>query len=127
MKKIILSLLVCITILTGCSVLGNDDTEVEIRVKNSSTYTIESLRISTGGGDHTYETLAPGEISTYKAYDFSYSYFFTSFSIDTNQFVQQPIDYVGESKIKGGRYTFDITVETFEGRPIHFTGDLKKN
>ena len=127
MKKLFALLFVCLIILTGCSVVGNDDTEVEIRVKNSSTYTIENLRISTGGGDYIYETLAPGEFSTYKEYDFSYSYFFVSLSIDTNQFVQQPVDYVGESKIKSGQYTFDIAVETFEDRPIHFVGKLNKD
>ncbi len=127
MKKITISLFIYALVFTGCNVVGNNDTEVEIRVKNNSSYTIEGFRISTGGGDFTYETLAPGEVSDYKLYDYSYSYFFVSFSIDTNDFVKQPIDYVGESKIKNGKYTYNIAIETFEDRPDYFTGDLKKD
>ncbi len=127
MKKIIGSLFISVLIFAGCNVVGNDDTEVEIRVQNTSSFAIENLRISTGGGDFTYKSLEPGEFSDYKIYDYSYSYFFTSFSIDTNNFVQQPIDYVGESKIKNGKYTYRISVQTFEDRPDYFTGDLKKD
>jgi hypothetical protein len=39
----------------------------------------------------------------------------------------QPIDYVGESKIDGGNYTYEISVETQEEVPIYFTGELRKD
>lgn len=127
MKNLIAHLFITVLFFAGCNVAGNEDTDVEIRVKNNSAYTIEGLRISTGGGDYTYETLSPGETSTYKMYDYSYSYFFVSFSIDTEGFAQQPVDYVGESKIKSGQYTYNIDIETFEGRPDYFVGNLKKD
>lgn len=127
MKKIITSLLISVLAFTACNLIGNEDMGVEIRVKNASSYTIENLRIATGGGDFTYETLIPGQVSDYKLYDFSYNYFFVSFSIDTNSFVQQPIDYVGESRIKNGKYTYNIAIETFEERPDYFIGDLRKD
>lgn len=127
MKKIIAPLFISILVITGCNVVGNEDTEVEIRVQNTSSFTIESLRIATGGGDFTYETLTPGQISDYNLFDYSYSYFFVSFSIDTNSFIQQPIDYVGESKIKTGKYTYNIAIETLGDRPDYFIGDLKKD
>ncbi|MBO6522339.1 MAG: hypothetical protein JJ971_00810 [Balneolaceae bacterium] len=127
MKNLTASLFISALIFAGCNVVGNDDTEVEIRVQNTSSFTIEGLRIATGGGDFIYESLQPGEVSDYKLYDYSYSYFFVSFSIDTNNFVQQPIDYVGESKIKNGKYTYRISIQTFEDRPDYFIGDLKKD
>ncbi len=126
-QSLVASLFISVLIL-GCSVLsGSEETEVEIRVRNSSPYTIENMRISTGGGDYTYETLQPGERSEYKLYDYSYSYFFVSLTIDTAAFAQVPIDYVGESRIKSGRYTYDLRVETFEDLPISFSGQLFKD
>lgn len=127
MRNITVLVLIGLFAFTNCDVIGSNDTEVRIRVKNSSTYTIENLRINTGGGEYVYEEISPGEVSDYDEYDYSYSYFFVSFSVDTSNFVRQPIDYVGESKIKSGKYTFDISIETFENRPTHFSGNLKKD
>lgn len=127
MKKITASFLISVLAFAACNIIGNEVTGVEIRVKNASSYTIENLRIATGGGDFSYETLEPGKVSDYKLYDYSYSYFYTSFSIDTSEFVQQPIDYVGESKIKNGKYTYSISIQNYEDRPDSFIGDLKKD
>ncbi len=127
MKNMIAVCFAGLLALTNCDLVGSDNTDVKIRVQNSSAYTIENLRINTGGGEYVYEEISPGEVSDYSEYDYSYSYFFVSFSVDTTNFVRQPVDYVGEAKIKSGKYTFDISFESFENRPLYFSGDLKKD
>ena len=127
MKNVIYSLLVLIVITTGCNVASQDGDNVQIRVSNESTYPLQNFRINTGGGDNTYGTINAGSKSDYASYEYSYNYFYVSVDIDTSTFVIQPIDYVGESKIKPGKYTYSISVETVGDQPVSFTGQLRKD
>ncbi len=84
--------------------------EVHIRIRNTSSYTYDSVYVNTSGGTNTYGTITPNTVSDYKTYDFAYSYAYTSLYIDTVNYRLIPIDYVGENKLPGGSYTYEISV-----------------
>lgn len=48
--------------------------------------------------------------SEYKTFDFAYRYAFVEFEIDGETFTLQPIDYVGETPLENGKYSYKINV-----------------
>ena len=88
----------------------NNEQTVQLRVKNASGYTYDSVLVNTSGGENTYGTIAPGTTSDYKAFDFAYHYGFIKLQINSEVFILQPIDYVGERKLKSGKYTYEVSV-----------------
>ena len=83
--------------------------DVEIAVENKSAFTIDSVFINTSGGENLYGTVGRNKTSEYKSYRFSYSYFYTRFKVGNKEFINQPIDYVGEERIDNGKYVFEIS------------------
>ena len=92
-------------LLTSCT-----SKEVQLRVRNSSAYTYDSVSVNTSGGENTYGSVPAGAVSDYKTFDFAYRYAYISLKIDTVSYILQPIDYVGETKLKSGNYTYEVSV-----------------
>jgi|GEM_PF-3484984 len=84
--------------------------EAQLRVRNTSTYIYDSVLVNTSGGTNTYATINPGTVSDYKTYDFAYSYAYISLYVDAVHYQLIPIDYVGEQKLTGGSYTYEVSV-----------------
>jgi hypothetical protein len=84
--------------------------EVNLRIRNTSPYTYDSVVVNTTGSENTYGTIAPGTASDYKVFDYAYSYAHISLYIDTAHYQLIPIDYVGEQKLKSGNYTYEVSV-----------------
>jgi len=107
MKRIYL-LLISIFIL-GCS--QSDDTvakDILIRVKNASQFEFNDVLVNTSGGEQNFGNININQDSDYKSFDFAYHYAFIELKIDGNTFTLQPIDYVGETKLDNGKYTYEI-------------------
>lgn len=83
---------------------------VLIRVENGTGYDITEVFVSGPEDDHQYGDLKVGEKSDYKTYEEAYRYAFCTFNIDTSQFTIQPIDFVGESLLKPGKYAYRLTI-----------------
>ena len=60
-------------------------------------------------------SLAPGEVSAYQRADGAYSYGALKVVADGVERRIQPIDFVGETPLSAGRYTFVIVASTFPG------------
>ncbi|MCB0502211.1 MAG: hypothetical protein KDD32_05975 [Bacteroidetes bacterium] len=112
MKKHILLLSCVFLLINSCIDPLNPKRNVLIRVNNVSPYDFEDLLVNTSGGENEYGNLGSDLISVYKSYDFAYQYAYVSLTIDGKEFVLQPIDYVGETKIPNGKYTYEINVDT---------------
>ena len=91
--------------LTSCTT-----NEVQIRVRNSSSYTYDNVVVNTSGGENTYSTIPAGAVSDYKTFDFAYSYTQITLNISSIPYSLIPIDYVGEQKLKSGKYTYEVSV-----------------
>ncbi|NER14730.1 hypothetical protein GWK08_14835 [Leptobacterium flavescens] len=113
MKKIVLiAVLGMFLSLTACS--GDDDnsnpevSQVEIRIRNASTVEYTDIIVNTSGGENTYGDLSSDVTSEYKTFDFAYRYAYIELKINGEIFTIQPIDYVGETKLTPGKYTYEI-------------------
>ncbi|MBA4746237.1 MAG: hypothetical protein H2058_13355 [Muricauda sp.] len=102
MKKLF-SLLSVLVI--GCS-SDNSDAEVYIRLSNVSTYDYQNITVNTSTGPLDYDNLDSGEISEYQVVAKAYSYAFVELEIAEETYTIQPIDYVGESTLSSGYYTY---------------------
>lgn len=114
MKKLVL--LFVIGVLFSCSNDTNDDTlvpqtsSVQIRIQNASSFKFENIIVASGGKTVSYENLLFNRKSTYKTFDIAYSYAFVELQINGKTYTIQPIDYVGETPLDNGNYTYKITV-----------------
>ena len=86
---------------------------VEIRVKNTSDFSYVNLTVSIMESNN-YGSLGPGKLSEYKTFSEAYRYAYVSLEIEGEALILQPIDYVGETPLKKGKYTYHISM-TREG------------
>jgi len=100
--------LLIVILFFGCS--PNDDEITLIRVKNLSSFDFVDVIVNTSGGENNYGNILAETISGYKSFDFAYSYAFIELKINNDTYTVQPIDYVGETPIKPGKYTYQIDV-----------------
>ena len=90
----------------GCS--SDDDVEVYIRLENVSSHNYENITVNTWNNPLDYGNLGTGEVSDYQMVTKAYRYAFVELEIDGETYTIQPIDYVGESTLGSGYYTYQI-------------------
>ena len=87
---------------------------VLIRIENSTGHDITDIFVSGPEDEHHYGDLQEGKKSTYKTYEKAYRYAFCTFMIGDSLFTIQPIDFVGESLLEPGKYTYRLTISDLE-------------
>ena len=108
MKKAIYFLLVTLFITGGCA---REDNTVRIRIKNASNFDFENVYVNTGGAENTYGDLSAGQVTEYKEFVSAYRYAYIRLVVNGHMATLQPIDYVGETHLTGGKYTYEITTD----------------
>ena len=83
---------------------------MELRFENGSQQTFDLLHVAFSRVAE-FEDLRPGEVTEYQEFNDSYSYGFVRAVIGTDEYVIEPIDYVGESKLESGKYTFVYRID----------------
>ncbi len=101
MKKIYILVL---TILLFNCISDNETNQVRLRVSNTSDYDYKNIIVR----NSSFNNLNSGETSAYQIFDYAYSYDFIELQIDGKTYTIQPIDFVGESKLKSGDYSYAI-------------------
>lgn len=112
MRQYVFILVSLLFLLNSCVDGLNPRRNVLIRVENVSQFNYTKLVVNTSGGEQEYGNLGTGQISVYKDFDFAYEYAIVSLVIDGEILTLQPIDYVGETKLPNGKYTYQIDVIT---------------
>lgn len=99
--------------------------EVQLRVQNISKFKLDEVVLQPGTPSvQTYLGLEPGQTSSYQPFEFTYAYGYVRTIIGTDTLTLQPIDYVGETRIYDGAYTFIIDV-IGEERPEYLVLDFQ--
>jgi hypothetical protein len=91
----------------GC---GGGGPPVELRFENASQQTFDLLHVAFGRVAE-FEGLRPGELTEYQEFNDSYGYGYVRAVIGTEEYVIEPIDYVGERKLASGKYTFAFRID----------------
>ena len=114
MKKVYVLFLVGLLIM-GFNCDNDLASEVEIRLKNVGMSTYTDIKI---GNNHTYDDIAPGETTDYQVYEEAYRYAYVSLEVNDEVYILQPIDFVGETKLENGKYTYELEAVESNGMRI---------
>ena len=82
----------------------------EIRVANRSNVPIEQVRIQFPSQTEEYGTIPPQGVTEYRVVKLAYRYARIEAKVRGEEVLLQPIDYVGEKQLRGGKYTYVLTV-----------------
>lgn len=99
----------------------NDDEAIasgklNIRLANRSGYNFTNIVVDTSTGENSFDNLLPGQKSKYKTFERAYRYAFIEVDIAGKTYTIQPIDYVGESPLENGNYTYEISANNSQNR-----------
>lgn len=123
MKQLAVLLVVTVLILCSCSEAENP-TGVLIRVENSSTVDFQDIIISSGAGQVEFRNVAGGAKSGYKSFETAYRYGYVKLNTEGKELVMQPFDYVGETPLSPGFYTYKLGLENSGSSTSYLTLEL---
>ena len=108
MKPIrLLSICLCLFFVT-CT--KDNNSSVQIRIENISQSDFTDVYADTSGGTHDFGDVKAGHTSDYASFDMAYRYAYIQLKVGTQVYTLQPIDYVGETPLEEGNYTYAIDV-----------------
>lgn len=107
-----LIILAFLTSLFSCSEAEIDPSAMNIRLANTSNFDYKNIVINTITGNVGFGDLNSGEYSEYRAFEKAYRYAYVELEINGNTLKLQPIDYVGETPLKNGKYTYEIYTDS---------------
>lgn len=106
-------LILLILVATSLKCTGDKEGDIRfstiyLRLSNVSAFNYENIIVNTSTGNVSFENLNSGQTSEYQAFEVAYRYAFIELEIDGSTCTLQPIDYVGETPLKKGSYTYQI-------------------
>jgi hypothetical protein len=105
---------------------GSSSGDIFIRVSNASPYQFNNIEVKAPGGEHTYGAVAAGQKSAYKQFTKAYRYAYIKLAAQGQDLVLQPFDYVGETPLPPGQYTYVLEVVTGNQNQNQLTIRLEK-
>lgn len=111
-----LLVLLALTLALACETIAVSTAPVEFRVENASVEVMEGVRVGFPAMDVSYGDVGPAEVTEYRTVDRAYRYAWVQTVVDGDTLTIQPIDYVGETLLDGGRYTYRLGLH--EGRSL---------
>ena len=97
--------------------------DVQIRIMNSSSFAFDRVDVVFPEDEVSYGSIRANSASAYRDVSKAYRYAYIEVEIGGEELVIQPIDYVGESLLRSGRYTYVLNV-TIEG---HLSLDFRED
>ena len=108
---------VALTAVAACdNPFTSDDTR--IRLRNASAFELTAVTFAPGSPRLEFARIAAGETTAYVTVDNAYSYGYLDLLVGGEHRRLQPIDYMGESYIGDGQFTYVITVDAASRNPI---------
>jgi hypothetical protein len=104
---VVVAVLLIVTLLTGLVVVSSIKVPVsQIRIRNSTDRNLQSVEVGRG----YYGSIGRGAVSDYQAWGPAYKYARVSLVADGKPMLLQPIDYVGETPLGPGRFTYILSL-----------------
>lgn len=109
--------LLLLTLVLACeTIVSGSPDRLEIRVENASASLMEDVLVWFPDQRVEYGDVEPGAATAYQVIDKAYRYAYVEAAVEGDTLVLQPIDYVGETLLEGGRYTYRL--DLFDGRSL---------
>ena len=108
MKKLLASVLLASSLMISCTDQDDDLDSVNVRIKNNSSFVFDEVIV--GAAMEPHLNIAPGSFSNYFVYEEAYRYAYIEITSGEETFVLQPIDFVGETPLPIGFYTYELDV-----------------
>ena len=100
-----------VAVIPGCGNPFSTDDGTHIRLRNSSSFVLTAVTFQPGEPELEFARIEPGEATDYVQVDNAYPYGYLDVTVNGARRVIQPIDYVGESYIGDGRFTYVIAID----------------
>jgi hypothetical protein len=110
MRYLLLCLCACLSLFACKKEDAGAERDIFIRVSNASQYQFDNIVVKAPGGENTYGTVAAGQKSDYKQFTQAYRYAYIKVTAQGQDLVLQPFDYVGETPLTPGQYTYVLDV-----------------
>ncbi|MDR8393688.1 hypothetical protein NC796_21215 [Aliifodinibius sp. S!AR15-10] len=125
-RHVITSILL-ITLMAGCDTTSSIESDVLIRIQNNSSYTLNDLKVVFPEDEVAYGDVSGGKKSGYEQVIKAYRYAYIETVVREKKLVLQPIDYVGESLLDHGRYTYELSIheETYNSENYRYSLSLQ--
>jgi len=98
-----LYLLIIVACLCGCR------KEVRLRIANRSDVELLNVVVRFPSQTEKYGNILPGRTTEYRKVNKAYRYAYIEAVIEGKEAILQPQDYVGESLLSGGNYTYSLS------------------
>ncbi|MEP0712676.1 hypothetical protein [Algoriphagus sp.] len=110
-------------LVTAC--IDDPDPEgILIRVENASSVDFKDIRISSGSTPVEFSDVKAGKKSEYKEFESAYRYGFVSLLANGTELRIQPFDYVGETPLSKGYYTYKLDIDDSNPDNIYLLMEL---
>ncbi|MCM4153872.1 hypothetical protein DHD05_19945 [Arenibacter sp. N53] len=120
MKRFAFLVLVAVIVM-GCSDRDDDLDGVNIRIKNESSVTYDLVQV--GSAEMLHENIGPDDYSGYLEYEMAYEYAYINIKVDEENYILQPIDFVGETPLENGFYTYGLSITVAGDVILNFSID----
>ena len=108
MKKYVLVLAVLAIVGISCTDRDDEVDAVNLRIKNVSSIIFDEVIV--GEAPEPHLNVTPDSFSEYFIYETAYQYAFIQITSGEETYVLQPIDFVGETELPIGFYTYELDV-----------------
>lgn len=95
---------------------SEDAKKTNIRIKNTSDKDFSNITISADCKKVNYGTLKSGQTSCYEIYEKMYRYASITLQIDGKEYKLMPVDFVGETPLGIGKFTYAVAFTSPENR-----------
>lgn len=92
----------------GPNFIDPNPNDVEIQIKNQSSFALDSLSLNTSGGEQFYNHVKANSSSDFKSFSFSYPEMLIRFQVFGKPFSHDPGSYDGKEKVAFGKYELQI-------------------
>ncbi|RTE52606.1 hypothetical protein EHW67_15160 [Arenibacter aquaticus] len=117
-----LTFLILLVLFTAaCSDRDDELGGVQIRIKNISSITYDTVQV--GEEDKLHNNVGPDEYSGYLEYETAYAYSYVRINAGEDTYILQPIDFVGESPLSLGFYTYELNISEEGTVQLNFVVD----
>jgi len=100
-------------VLFGCDESDTENTDlrtptnaVEVRITNTTNFDFEEVILMT----QEVGTVLAGESSSFYVFDTAYEYGYVKAMVDCKEYVAQPTDFVGETPLVPGQYSYLVSI-----------------